>query len=40
MNVLKLTIVALALMTGVATANAAPQDCGTTKSLHGVWDCR
>lgn len=40
MNALKIAILALTLVAGAAAAQAGSHDGCTTKSLHGLWDCR
>jgi hypothetical protein len=40
MNALKIALVAIALMTGVAAAQAGKEDGCISKSQYGIWDCR
>jgi hypothetical protein len=40
MKALTLTFLAIALATAAAAAPIDNRDGCTTKSLHGVWDCR
>jgi len=40
MQAFKVLMLTLALATAAGAAQASPDDSCTTKSLHGLWDCR
>jgi hypothetical protein len=40
MKALKIVLITLAIATGAVAAQAGNEDGCTTKSLHGLWDCR